>query len=102
MPVIFSPETKSNRLKIAYGMHTTVAASDTVNTGLKRVLGAVAQLSGDPVDGAMHVTASKGNQAGAPAAGSILIKSWKSLDADATLIAGTSFSLAVEWIAIGY
>lgn len=87
--------------KVARGQHTTVAASDTVVTGLATVVAVVAQLDDDPVDGAMHVTSSIGDQAGAPAAGSVLIKTWKSTDADATLIAATTFSKKVNWIAIG-
>jgi hypothetical protein len=86
---------------LARGQHTTVAASDTVVTGLATVVAVVAQLDDDPVDGCMHVTASIGDQAGAPAAGSVLINTWKSTDADATLIAATTFSKKVNWIAIG-
>lgn len=86
---------------LARGQHTTVAASDTVVTGLATVVAVVAQLDDDPVDGCMHVTSSIGDQAGAPAAGSILIKTWKSTDADATLIAATTFAKKINWIAIG-
>lgn len=87
--------------KIARGQHTTVDENDTVVTGLTTVVAAVAQLDSDPVDGAMHVTSSIGDQAGAPAAGSILIKTWKSTDADASLVAASTFSKLVNWIAIG-
>ena len=86
---------------LARGQHTTVAASDTVVTGLATVVAVVAQMDDDPVDGCMHVTSSIGDQAGAPAAGSILIKTWKSEDADATLVAATTFNKKVNWIAIG-
>lgn len=86
---------------LARGQHTTIAASDTVVTGLANVVAVVAQLDDDPVDGCMHVTSSIGDQAGAPAAGSIYLKTWKSTDADATLIAATTFSKKVNWIAIG-
>ncbi len=86
---------------LARGQHTTIAASDTVVTGLATVVVVVAQLDDDPVDGCMHVTSSIGDQAGAPAAGSILIKTWKSEDADATLVAATTFGKKVNWIAIG-
>jgi len=88
-------------MKLRFGQHTTVAASDTVVTGLNTVVAIVAQLNDDPVDGAMHVTASIGDQAGAPAAGSVLINTWKSTDGDATLVAATTFSKKVNWIAIG-
>ena len=48
------------------------------------------------------VTCSIGDQAGAPAAGSILIKSWKpTANNDVTPIAATTFTKNVNWIAIG-
>lgn len=87
--------------KLARGQHTTVDENDTVVTGLATVVAVVAQLDSDPVDGAMHVTSSIGDQAGAPAAGSIYIKTWKSTDGDATLVAASTFSKLVNWIAIG-
>lgn len=88
--------------KIARGQHTTIAAVDTVATGLANVVAVIATLDDDPVDGAQLVTASIGNQAGAPAAGSVRIKSWKATgDADATLIAATTFGKKVNWIAFG-
>lgn len=87
--------------KVARGQHTTVDENDTVVTGLTTVVAVVASLDSDPVDGAMYVTASIGDQAGAPAAGSVLIKTWKNTDADATHVAATTFSMKVNWIAIG-
>jgi hypothetical protein len=96
-----SVQSVTSGIKIARGQHTTVAESDTVVTGLSTVVAVVVQLDSDPVDGAMHVTGSIGDQAGTPAAGSILIKSWKSTDGDATLVAGSTFTKKVNWIAIG-
>lgn len=87
--------------KVARGQHTSVAASDTIETGLATVVAAVANLDDDPVDGVMEVTCSIGNQAGAPAAGSILIKGWKRTDADETPIAATTFGKKINWIAFG-
>lgn len=88
--------------KVARGQHTTVAASDTVATGLATVVMAVAVLDSDPTLNPLFVTASIGDQAGAPAAGSILIKGWKPTAAnDATPIAATTFAKKVNWIAIG-
>lgn len=88
--------------KIARGVHTTVAADDTIVTGLATVVAVVATLGSDPVAGAQFVTATIGNQAGAPAAGSIQIKSWKATaTGDTAQIAGTTFSKLVNWIAIG-
>jgi hypothetical protein len=89
-------------LKMITGLHTTVAASDTIITGLATVIGVVASMVSTPVDGAMHVTADIGDQAGTPAAGSILLKTWKSTDGDATLVAATTFTLKVSYIAFGY
>lgn len=102
MADVFSPEMKSQNLQIAAGQHTTVAASDTIVTGLRKVLYAVATMDDDPVDGAMRATASIGDQAGTPAIGSILIKSWKWTDLAASQIAATTFSKKVNWIAFGY
>jgi hypothetical protein len=88
--------------KIARGIHTTVDENDTVVTGLATVVAVVASLDSDPVAGCQKVTASIGDQAGTPAAGSILIKTWKATAAgDTALIAATTFSKLVGWIAIG-
>ena len=82
--------------KIARGVHTTVDEDDTVVTGLTTVVVVVASLGSDPVAGCSKVSATIGDQAGSPAAGSIQIKSW---EADETV--GTTFSKLVNWIAIG-
>lgn len=87
--------------KIARGVHTTVAASDTVVTGLATVVAVVACLSSDPTDDPEMVSATIGDQAGTPAAGSILIKTWKNGATDPTPAAATTFSKLVNWIAIG-
>lgn len=86
-------------LKIASGQFTTVTASDTVVTGLTTVISAVANLDSAPVVGAETLTASIGDQAGTPAAGSILLQTWKTLGG--TPAAGTTFSLKANWIAMG-
>lgn len=93
----------SGQLRIARGQQTTVAASDTVATGLTKVVAAVASLDSDPTDDPMLATASIGDQAGAPAAGSILVKTWKNTGGtDPTPVAATTFAKKVNWIAIGY
>ena len=93
----------SGQLRTARGQHTTVAASDTVVTGLTKVVSVVASLDSDPVDDPMLVTASVGDQAGAPASGSILIKTWKNTGGtDPTPAAATTFAKKVNWVAIGY
>lgn len=109
MPDIFSPEVRSSNLKIVSGQHTTVAASDTVVTGLTKILYAVAVLESDPVAGCADAQAVVGDQAGTPAKGSILIKTWKrTADGanagvhDTTPTAATTFSKKVNYIALGY
>lgn len=88
--------------KLARGQHETVAAVDTVVTGLATVVAAVAVLDDDPTVDPLFVTCSIGDQAGAPAAGSILIKSWKPTANDnVTPIAATTFAKKVNWVAIG-
>ena len=87
--------------KIARGQHTTIDEDDTVVTGLALVIAVVASLDSDPVDGCMHASASIGDQSAAPAAGSILIKTWKSTDGDATLVPASTFTKLVNWIAVG-
>ena len=83
------------------GQHTTAAASDTVVTGLAKVFSVVATLETDPADANLLVSAQIGDQAGTPAAGSILIKTWKTDGADPTPAAATSFSKKVNWVAVG-
>lgn len=88
--------------KIARGQATTVAASDTIVTGLATVVAAIAVLDDAPVAGCQFAQASIGDQAGAPAAGSILLKTWKATaTADTAQIAATTFGKKVNWIAIG-
>ncbi len=89
-------------LPVAYGQATTVDENDTIVTGLARLTGVIAVLNDAPVAGCQFVTADIGDQAGAPAAGSFLLKTWKSTaTADTAQIAATTFSKKVNWIAIG-
>lgn len=90
-------------LQVRYGTHTTVAAVDTVVTGLAVVLAIIVSPDSDPIDAASSVTATAGDQAGTPAAGSVLINSWMmTSDADVTLKVATTFSKKVGWVAFGY
>lgn len=94
--------TAEPNLKTVVGQTTTASASDTVATGLNTVLAVVANLEDAPVLTCFMATANIGDQAGAPAAGSILIKTWKpTASGDATPIAATTFGKKVNWIAIG-
>ena len=89
-------------MQIAYGQWTTVAASDTIVTGLSTVVSVVACMDDNPGDDPEWVSASVGDQAGTPAAGSFLLKSWKNTGGtDPTPAAASTFSKKVNWIAIG-
>lgn len=89
-------------LKTVSGQQVTVTAVDTVVTGLNTVLQVVASFEDDPGLDPALVTAQVGNQAGAPAAGSIIIKTWKfTSNANPTPLAATTFGKKVNWIAIG-
>jgi predicted RecA/RadA family phage recombinase len=88
--------------KIARGQATTASASDTIVTGLATVVAAVANLEDAPVIGCDRAQGVIGDQAGAPAAGSILVKTFKpTASGDATPIAATTFGKKVNWIAVG-
>ncbi len=89
-------------LKIVGGQHTTVAATDTIVTGLSKVLGVIATYDTDPADANTYVSATIGDQAGAPAAGSIIVKTWKQSGTDPTPIAADAFAKKVNWLAFGY
>jgi hypothetical protein len=88
--------------RIARGQATTVAASDTIVTGLKSLVAVFVTYDDSPVAGAQTATGSIGDQAGTPAAGSFLLKTWKATaTADTAVIAATTFSKKVNWVAIG-
>lgn len=89
-------------LKFARGQITTASAADTVATGLAAVAAVVVAMEDDPADGFFMVSAQIGNQAGAPAAGSMIIKSWQNTTgSDPTPVAAVAFGKKVNWIAIG-
>jgi len=89
-------------LKAVRAQVVTVAAVDTIVTGLATVVAVIATLDSDPVDDPFMVTASIGDQAGSPAAGSFLLKSWKNTGGtDPTPIAATTFGKKVNYIAYG-
>lgn len=90
------------QFKYARGQATTASAADTIVTGLATVVAVIAILEDDPVLTMDRVTAQVGNQAGAPAAGSIVLKSWMPTSvSNPTPIAATTFSKKVNWLAIG-
>lgn len=88
--------------KVARGIATIDAASKDIVTGLATVVAAVVAMTGDPSMTHMDSSVTPGDQAGAPAAGSIRIKSWKPTAANnvAPIDATGPFG-NVSWIAIG-
>ena len=85
-------------LTFAFGQHTTATANDTIVTGLERCIGAMAVLDDPPVAGCQNAQAQI-----TAGSGSIAIKTWKATaTADTALIAATTFSRKVNWIAWGY
>jgi hypothetical protein len=85
---------------MASGRHTTVAASDSVTTGLREVTYATATLQSDPILAVSNVTVDIPDQIANP--GKITIKTWKATSAsDTTPIAATTFSKNVQWICYG-
>lgn len=91
----------ANGYRLARGVATTASAADTIATGLTTVAAVVVSFQTDPADANMLVSATIGDQAGAPAAGSFILKTWKTDGTDPTPVAADAFSKAVNWIAIG-
>lgn len=88
--------------KIARGTATPTTASDTIATGLATVVAVIVSFKGAPSLTHMFNYGDIGNQAGAPVAGSFLLKSSKPTGvADVTPINSTTPWSAVDWIAIG-
>lgn len=88
--------------KTVSGQATTVAAVDTIVTGLATVTSVVVSMEADPGDDPFMCSAQIGDQAGAPAAGSFYLKTWKNTGGtDPTPLAATTFSKKVNWIARG-
>lgn len=85
---------------IAAGTHTTVAASDAVATGLRKVHHCFATLASDPTATASAATAEIPNQITSP--GVVNIKTWMPTGtADTAPVAATSFDKIVNWVAFG-
>jgi len=84
-------------LQIRYGSHTTLAADDTVASGLNVVLCVTAVLESDLTLDPAHVTAV------ASTGGDMLLKTWKGTStSNPTPIAAETFTKVVNWIAVGY
>lgn len=83
--------------KFVWGQATTVAAADTIASGLSVVEACGATLNDDPVAGCQSVTCAQ-----SATAGSIVVKTWKATaTADTAVIAATTFTKKVTWWAIG-
>lgn len=87
--------------KVARGV-AAVTGTLTVVTGLATVVAvnatAQSDLDGDALAG---VSATIGDQAGTPAAGSVILKAWKNnADGDATMVAANA-AKDLNWIAVG-
>jgi hypothetical protein len=84
--------------KIARGVHLQIAAKDTVATSLTTVVAVTVSPIQAPTAKQAFASASIGNQAGLPAAGSVYIETWKS-----TYAAADDFtdSLSFAWVAVG-
>ena len=79
----------------------SITGSGTVATGLTTVVSVVATLQDDAALTGDTVTATIGDQAGTPAAGSVILKVWKpTASGDCTPIAATA-AKSVNWIAVG-
>ena len=88
--------------KVARGTVTPTSASHTVVTGLTTVVAVVVSFKGAPSLTHMDVAGNIGDQAGTPAAGSILITSTKpTATGNVTPIDATTPWSAIDWIAVG-
>lgn len=86
--------------KVARGVASITGSGDVV-TGLTTVVAVVATLQSDAALTGHLVTATIGDQAGTPAAGSVTVKVWKPTSAgDCTPIASVA-AKSVNWIAVG-
>jgi hypothetical protein len=92
----------SSAKKFVAAQISTASAADTVVTGLTTVIACGATLDDSPGDDPMLVSATIGDQAGTPAAGSIIVKTWKNTGGtDPTPQAASTFTKKVNWWAYG-
>lgn len=87
--------------KIARGV-ATITGSGTVVTGLTTVVSITGTMQEDAsLTNGNSVTATIGDQSGAPAAGSVIIKVWKPTANNDTTPAASAAAVHVNWIAVG-
>jgi hypothetical protein len=90
--------------KIARGVHTQVAASDTVVTGLATVVAVAVGFGGAPTVKQLFCAGSIGDQSVTPVAGSVLITTYKPTAVnDVTPTPATDFTdnVKIAWVAVG-
>jgi len=88
--------------KLARGTVTPASASHTVVTGLTTVVACAVSFKGLQTLTHLFAAGDVGNQAGAPAAGSILVKGLKPTSStDVTPIDSSTPWSAIDWIAVG-
>lgn len=87
--------------KVARGV-AAVTGTLTVVTGLATVVAVVAAAEDDPDGVALAaVSATIGDQAGSPAAGSVIVKAWKVTAVDNATLIAASAEKSINWIAVG-
>lgn len=87
--------------KVARGV-AAVTGTATVVTGLATVVAVVASAQSDPDGTALaEVSGTIGDQAGTPAAGSVILKCWKITAADNGALIAATAAQNVNWIAVG-
>ena len=87
--------------KIARGV-ATVTGSGTVVTGLTTVVSITATMQEDAsLTNGNSVSATIGDQAGSPAAGSVILKVWKPTANNDTTPTASGAAVHVNWIAVG-
>ena len=97
-----APSAVAAGYKVARGVVAITNAHsgvETVVTGLATVVAVIISMEDDPTTTCEMVTATIGDQAGTPAAGSFLAKGWKTLGG--TPAAMTTTTVNACWFAIG-
>lgn len=96
-----SVQAVTSGIKVARGV-AAVTGSATVVTGLATVVAVVASMAADAsLTNGNAVSATIGDQAGTPAAGSVILKVWKPTANNDTTPAASAAAVNVNWIAIG-
>jgi hypothetical protein len=87
----------------AYRVANTGAVTTVACTGLSKVLCVVATQDDDCADAEVYASASIGDQAGSPAAGSVYVKLWKlTSGTDPTPAAADDTGVYINVLAVGY